>query len=135
MKKLWRRVLRVTSIVGVVASTIHYGPAVVGFIVKLNGWTAMLILSSSALLVGGAFEVRDYLNRRFIALDEAHRDALAEATGTLDRRFTDETTRLEFAIKGEINNRAAGDQMDRERIGRLESQVAQLQNQTRRRAA
>lgn len=132
MKKLWKTVGRVTSIVGVVASTIHYGPAVVGFIVKLNGWTAMLILCSSALLVGSAFEVRDYLNHRFTALDEAQHDALAEATATLDRRVAEETARLDSAIKQEISSRVAGDQMDRERIGRLEAQVGQLQNQVSR---
>jgi hypothetical protein len=132
VKRTWKRVVEGASIVGVVASTIHYEPAVVGFFVKLNGWTAMLILCSSALLVGSAFKISDYLNRRFTALDEAQRDALAEAAGTLDRRFTEETTRLDVALQREIVNRAAGDQTDRDRIGRLETRVEEIATEQRR---
>jgi hypothetical protein len=132
VSRTWRIVLRVTSIVGVVAPIIHYGHAVVGFIVRLNGWTAMLILCSSALLVGGVFSGMDYLNRRFETTDQSLRETMAEESNTLGHRISQETARLDAALEREINNRAGGDQMDRARIGQLESRVAQLENERRR---
>jgi len=135
VKRIWRRVVEVTSVVGVLASAVYYKPAVVGVIVKLNGWTVLLVLSLSGLCIGGVLEFRNYLAQRFASLDESLRQTVTEESNSLARRITEETTRLDAAIKREIDNRVGGDLQDRDRIGQLESRVGQLENQNRRTAA
>ena len=143
MRRNWRISVEVASVAGVLLSAIHYGPALVSVMVKSNGWTPLLILSLCCLCVGVAFDFRDYLNRRFATTDQSLRQTVAEESealglrmteesNTLDHRISEETARLDAALKREIDNRTGGDQMDRARIGQLESRVGQLENQNRR---
>lgn len=132
MGRNWRITVEVASVAGVLLSAIHYGPALVSVMVKSNGWTPLLILSLCCLCVGVAFDFRDYMNRRFATTDQSLRETMAEVSNTLDHRISEETARLDAALKREIDNRVGGDQMDRARIGQLESRVGQLENQNRR---
>jgi hypothetical protein len=132
VRRNWKIAAEGASVLGFLLSALHYGPALVSFMAKANGWTIVLILTLGFLCIGGGLEFRDYLNRRFATTDQSLRETVAEESKTIDHRISQETARLDAALKCEIDNRVGGDQMDRARIGQLEARVGQLENQNRR---